>query len=325
MDERPEQVKVTVEGTGYELMYLTFEPSKSDQASGTATGTGAWVRESTGEWSTIVETDAFSNDYDITATSWYDDLVGQEVYTFFFDDVADPIILTVPEITEDNWVIPGIAEANSEVRITVDGEKVLTKNDRFTIFTGRKPQLKAGSQVRIVATDLSNNRAEVNLTVQPSPTDGMQTLDAYAMGKVYTDAHTTKEEPKWLMAGLYTEEELTKGVSVPLIAGSAFHIGEVQLKMEGGKLNSVFTPKEGVTLSGQKVTAQIATSRVFNMESFNAGEKKNAENAIGYWISAYVQAKIPVEMLHQTFQLDENQAEIRSFYFNRQRLESMPE
>lgn len=326
MDERPEQVKVTVEGTGYEPMHLTFEPSKSDEAKDTATGTGVWAQESTGEWSTIVETDAFSNDYDITATAWYDDLANaKEVYTFFFDNVADPIILTVPEITEDNWVIPGIAESNSAVEIKVDGEKIVTKGDRFTLFTGRKPQLAAGSKVQIVATDLSNNRANLELEVQPSPTDGMQTLDAYAMGKIYTDAHTTKEEPKWLMAGLYTEEELTNGVSVPLVAGAAFHIGEVQLKMEGGKLNSVFTPKEGVTLSGQKVTAQIATSRAFDMESFNAGEKKNAENAVGYWISAYVQAKVPVEMLHQTFQLDESQAEVRSFYFNRQRLEKIPE
>ena len=325
MNERPQQVKVTVEGTGYELMHMTLTPGDSEEVSEIATGSGEWNQNSTGEWSTVVNTSSFINDEEITCSVRYDDLIGNEEFHFYFDELADPLIITIPQITEDNWVIPGIAESGSDITIYVDGERVTnTKRDPYTVFAGRKPQLEVGSQVRIVASDLSNNRAEYITTVQPSPVDGTQTLDAYAMGKVFTNAHTVKESPQWLMAAFYTEEELKNGVTVPLVAANSFNIGQVTMKITGEQLDYRFTPENGVSLSGEKITVQLAPDKVFRMNDFLEGTGKEPANSIGYWISAYAQAKVPVDMLHQTFQLDENQAEIRSFYFNRQRLQPMP-
>ena len=187
-----------------------------------------------------------------------------------------------------------------------------------------------GSTVRIVATDLSGNRSEVIRTIQPGPSGGTQEMDAFAMGKVFTDAHTNKEDPHWMMAGLYSEEELQAGVKVPLVAANSFYIGDVNLQMKDGKPEYSFVPAEGVELSGQHVDILPATSRAFSYNKYQdelnkeAEPGKKEEQKIGFWVVASAKAEIPVELLHNSFQLDEAQEDIRDFYFNRQRLKAMP-
>ena len=321
------QVKITIEGTGYELMQVSLTPSNAPAATGTVTGDGEWAQMSTGEWYTVVDTSMLPNDSEITCKAMYDDLTGTEEFTFFFDDICDPLIMTIPEITEDNWVIPGIAERGSSISIYVDGEKITNrKQDNYVVFAGRKPQLEAGSQVRIVVTDLSNNTREYIKTVQPSPVDGVQTLDAYAAGKVFTNAHNNEGAPEWLMAGFYTEEELTNGVTVPLLAGVAFHIGKVNMKLVDGELDCKFDAPEGVTLSEEKVILKATNTKYPNMESIQdtSESDEKAADMIGYWAGVYVSATVPMELLQQSFLLDEAQEDTRSFYYNRQRMQPMP-
>ena len=331
MSERPQQIRITITGTGWELIHtdLTADGRGLTRNSDTTTASGTWAQASTGEYSFIVDTNVFPDDKDILTAAKYDDLIGSTEYTFYYDDKADGLIITMPVITEDNWVIPGIAEPGSSVEVYVDGEKVSNrKRDGFTVFAARKAQLEEGSTVRIVATDLSGNQIDKTMTVEKSPASGKLTLDAYAMGTTHTTAHTNRDFPEWLMAGLYTEEELLRGVTVPLVASCAFHIGEVDLRLANGKIESVFHPAEGVDLAGQKVTILRTQTKGFSMEEFReAGDSvAEAERAFyGYWVSAYVEANIPVEMLHNSFQLDEEQKAIRDFYFNRQRKYPMPE
>ena len=321
------QVKITIEGTGYELMQVSLTPSNAPAATGTVTGDGEWAQMSTGEWYTVVDTSTLPNDSEITCKAMYDDLTGTEEFTFFFDDICDPLIMTIPEITEDNWVIPGIAERGSSISIYVDGEKIANrKQDNFVVFAGRKPQLEAGSQVRIVVTDLSNNTREYIKTAQPSPVDGVQTLDAYAAGKVFTNAHNNEGTPEWLMAGFYTEEELTNGVTVPLLAGVAFHIGKVNMKLVDGELDCKFDAPEGVSLSEEKVILKATNTKYPNMENIQdtSESDEKAADMIGYWAGVYVSATVPMELLQQSFLLDDAQSETRSFYYNRQRMQPMP-
>ena len=334
MEDRPKQVRVTITATGWELIHTSVEPSTHARQSNTMTAGGKWAQSALGEAVFTIDTDAFPNDTGITIKSQYDDLVGSTEYNFYFDEAADTMILTIPTITEDNWVIPGIAEAGSSVEVYVNGERVTNrKYDGYTVFAARQPQLEVGSTVRIIATDLSGNKSEKMLTVEPGPANGMQEMDAYAMGKVYTNAHQDKENPRWVMAGYYTEEELTAGVSVPLVAANAFHIGEVNMTLKDGKLDWSFKPVDGVQLSGQKVDAKITANKRFSISEYyglKATEETEAEkerrenNRIGYWVVAYAKANVPVNMLHNSFQLDEAQSDIRALYFNRQRLYPLP-
>ena len=293
------------------------------------TGSGAWAQESTGEVSFVVDTNSFPSDQDIMAAAKYDDLIGSAEYTFYFDGQADGIVLLLPYVTEDNWIIPGIAEPGSTVSISVDGQRVTNiKRDGFTVFVAKKSQLREGQEIQITASDLSNNLATKSVTVQKSPIDGVQKLDAYAMGATHTNAHTNHENPSWLMAGLYTEEELTDGVNVPLVAACVFYIGDAHLKLENGEITCKFEPAEGVTLSNESITFYKTPSKAFSMTAFenakNETKKDNGEaeddgkHYYGYWVSAFAEAEVPVSMLMNSYYLDDSQKDVKDFYFSRQ-------
>ena len=330
MGSKPEAVRVSVTGTGYETIEVSIQPSNNSyRREELIAGSGNWARNSCKEIPLEVNTNIFPDNAEITVTARYKDLVNSdESISFYFDETADAMVMTMPQVTEDNWVISGIAEPGSTVEVYVNGERVSNRVfDSYTIFTARQPQMEVGDTVRIVATDLSGNRSEATTTIEAGPSNGKQVMGAYAMGKVYTDAHTNKENPGWMMAGLYTEEELLAGVKVPLVAANAFHIGEVSLQLKDGKPEYSFIPADGVELSGQHIDILPAENKTF---SYTKYQKELAEGTgtegqkIGYWVVASAEAEIPVELLHNSFHLDEEQEDIRALYFNRQRLNTLP-
>jgi hypothetical protein len=330
MSSKPEKVKINITGTGYEKLDVSIQPgSYAARGEEIFTGSGNWDTQNQGYYSCEVNTSSFPDNAEITVTAKYHDLSnGEASYSFYFDETADAMVMTMPQVTEDNWVISGIAEPGSTVEVYVNGERVSNRVfDSYTIFTARQPQMEVGDTVRIVATDLSGNRSEATTTIEAGPSNGKQVMGAYAMGKVYTDAHTNKEDPGWMMAGLYTEEELLAGVKVPLVAANAFCIGEVSLQLKDGKPEYCFIPADGVELSGQHIDILPAENKTF---SYTKYQKELAEGTgtegqkIGYWVVASAEAEIPVELLHNSFQLDEEQEDIRALYFNRQRLNTLP-
>ena len=330
MSSKPEKVSINITGTGYEKLDVFVQPNVfTSEGNDNFTGSGNWDTTNMGFYNRELNTSSFPDNAEITVTARYHDLSGgEESISFYFDETADAMVMTMPQVTEDNWVISGIAEPGSTVEVYVNGERVSNRVfDSYTIFTARQPQMEVGDTVRIVATDLSGNRSEATTTIEAGPSNGKQVMGAYAMGKVYTDAHTNKEDPGWMMAGLYTEEELLAGVKVPLVAANAFHIGEVSLQLKDGKPEYSFIPAEGVELSGQHIDILPAENKTF---SYTKYQKELAEGTgtegqkIGYWVVASAEAEIPVELLHNSFQLDEEQEDIRALYFNRQRLNTLP-
>jgi len=326
-----DELKITVVGTAYEDVNLVVNGGGRTlyQGKQTLSGSGAaWEVSTTGAADFIVPVGGFPENTSITFTVSYVNVTGSYTETFMYDSVVDPLILTTP-LTENMYILAGISEARaSGVSVTINGEAVPRKSivrDVYGSFTVNMPLVLEGDEVYITITDLANNVSRFGPYIVGADSKDTK-FDAYAMGKVYTNAHGLghDEEADWTTGTYLEAAELAAGVDLPMVAANAFVCGTTHLELVDNKVvatvsfdedvesESIYVGVQSVKNSGEQPDLEGFIAQSITDEIAEAGE--------GYWICVASKVSLPASVTKSSFQLENNgDNEVRALYMNRQR------
>ncbi|MCL2812501.1 MAG: hypothetical protein FWD25_11530 [Clostridia bacterium] len=265
-----------------------------------ATGTGNYVQTNKGNWTTPFALTDLPKDVEIVVSVSYRDVIGPGTeMVIMYDDMCMPTIVVTP-LYEGARHLAGITEVGALVRISCVDQTIKAMVDNYGFFHAELPMLFEGEEVVIDAYDLAGNHHELTLVVQEKPGP----MKAHTQGTLFP-VYDDLEEPDWMQATSVTKAELEEGVSLALLAGNLFRIGELHMRLVNGEVVVSYSLESDVELLEEYITLLAGEMDVLHLlnqqeQSLIPGESfawiEDAGND-RYWVYASLQVLLTAERL----------------------------
>lgn len=287
-----------------------------------------------GDNSVPVDPNSLTTDAKLPITISFDDLNGNATYqSIGYDKQADmPLLTTI--VYDGCNILGGIAEPGMSVTISVNGESVTVRSDRWGFFvTDQLPLAYEGDVISIHYVDKAGNY--VNKTLIVGEAQDPVKMDAYMLGKLYSNSHFVEDSAnaKWVNILNVSMEDLQNGrVAMPIIAGNIVKVGEIEFSMDANNtISYTYTLNDGINQLGDEVV-MVDTKRNMDALLHLQGEAISPNGTVveakgknpTYSLVAKFEVEVPADLLQETFQTaNENDNALKRMYVERQTQRSL--
>ena len=279
-----------------------------------------------GEQAITVNADALGRDAYITPGVAFDDLIGSATFqSFVYDPQCDDPVLT-SSLYEGCYILAGMAEPGSAIRVEIGGEIYRTTADAYGTFVLSMPSTSSGDTVTVHVTDQAGNGTTKSFTVGAE--EDPVKMKAFMQGKQYTNAHNAPEGAPLAFTNVLSvkPDDIKAGkVVLPIIAGNIAKVGEITLAMdEGGTLSYSYTLEDGVVVNSENMVLleKLSVQDAIDLNGTAISKDGTAVAVNGnkpILLVGQFEVSVPADMLEVTFQTETvKDSELKKIYRDRQ-------